>query len=63
MIAFDEDGIQKLTDVFTGDISNLYDRIEAAQKAAENYNSFSGIADGKVGSVKFIIKTGAVKAE
>lgn len=63
MIKFDEEGIRKLTDVFEGDMSCLLDRIDATLQAADNYDSFSGVADGKKGSVKFIIKTDAVKAE
>lgn len=63
MLKFDAEGIQKLTNAFDGDLSDLYDRIEAAGEAAENYDNFSGKADGKAGNVKFIIKTGAVKVQ
>lgn len=63
MIEFNEEGIQKLTDAFDGDISSLLDRVNAVMDAGKDYNNFSGVADGKSSSVKFIIKTEGVKAE
>ncbi len=63
MIEFNEEGIRKLTDAFDGDISSLLDRVNAVMDAGKDYNNFSGVADGKSSSVKFIIKTEGVKAE
>jgi hypothetical protein len=35
--------------------------VDAVITAGENYNTFTGLAKEQVGSVKFIIKTDAVK--
>ena len=63
MVTFNEEGISKLVDAFSGDAQDLLDRIDAVVQAGENYNTFTGLADDQVGSVKFIIKTDSVKAE
>lgn len=62
MIKFDEEGIQKLYDAFDGDLTDFADRLNAIQKAGSNYNSFGGTEEGVDSSVKFVIKTGAVKS-
>ena len=41
----------------------LVDRIQAVLDAGADYQTYTDIADGVNGSVKFIIKTDAVKAE
>ena len=43
--------------------SRLFDRIQAVLDAGADYQTYTDIADGVNGSVKFIIKTDAVKAE
>ncbi|MGN0345263.1 MAG: hypothetical protein ACI4EC_09925 [Lachnospiraceae bacterium] len=58
---FNEEGISKLVDAFNGDAKDLIDRIDAVVQAGENYTTFTGLAKDQVGSVKFIIKTDAVK--
>lgn len=63
MKEFDEKAIQKLADTYHGDVKSLVDRLEAVVKAGENYTTFTQIADGVNGSVKFIVKTEAVKVE
>ena len=61
MIQFDEEGIQKLTDTFNGDIGNLLDRLEKLKESGENYNTFTALPEGSSGKVKFVIKTEAIK--
>lgn len=61
MIQFDEDGIQKLTGALDGDVSAAVDRIDAVFDAGENYSTFTKLAEGQEGRVKFIIRTGSVK--
>lgn len=61
MVTFNEEGISKLVDAFDGDAKDLIDRIDAVVQAGENYTTFTGLAKEQVGSVKFIIKTDAVK--
>lgn len=54
---FKSDGIDKLVEVFDGDISKVTDRLKALQKASEDYQSFAGKKADVQGSVKFIYKT------
>ena len=60
---FSEDGIDKIINSYNGDIEPLVDRIQAVLDAGADYQTYTDIADGVNGSVKFIIKTDAVKAE
>lgn len=57
MSKFKEEGIDKLTSVFDGDIKNVTDRLDAMIDLGKNYKSFAGIKDGMNGSTKFIIET------
>ena len=52
-----EEAIDKLTDLFNGDISGVTDRIDAMSNLAREYKSFAGISDGVSGTTKFIIET------
>ncbi|MBD5544284.1 MAG: hypothetical protein HDR01_08625 [Lachnospiraceae bacterium] len=61
MIQFDEEGIQKLTDTFNGDIGTLLDRLEKIKESGENYNTFTALPEGSSGKVKFVIKTEGIK--
>ena len=61
VVKFNEEGISKLVDAFNGDAKDLIDRMDAVVQAGENYTTFTGLAKEQVGSVKFIIKTDAVK--
>lgn len=63
MVQFDEDGIQKLMEAYDGDVKELLNKLEAVAKAGKEYQSFSKVADGTKGSVKFIFRTEAIKAE
>lgn len=61
MFRFDEEGISKLTELFGDDVQEVVDRLRAVADAGEEYNTFMGLPEGADGSVKFIIKTEAVK--
>lgn len=63
VIEFNEEGIEKLLDSYNGDVKELVDRIQAIMDAGCEYESFGGKADDTVSTVKFIIKTDAVKAD
>lgn len=63
IVTFNEEGISKIVNAYNGDIEPLMDRIQKVLDAGEEYQSYSGVADGVNGSVKFIYKTDAVKAE
>lgn len=57
MVQFDEEGIQKLSDAYHGDVENLLDRVDKVLDAGQNYHTFSGLQENMTGSVKFIIRT------
>ncbi len=57
MQEYKEEAIDKLTDLFNGDISGVTDRIDAMSNLAKEYKSFAGISDGVSGTTKFIIET------
>lgn len=61
MSEFKADGIDKLTEVFKGDIKGVTSRINAMMTLGQNYKSFGGIRNGMDGSTKFIIETEAVE--
>lgn len=63
VIEFNEEGIEKLLDSYNGDVKELVDRIQAIMDAGCEYESFGGKAEDTVSSVKFIIKTDAIKAD
>lgn len=60
---FDEEGIQKITDAYNGDVKELLDRLDAVLDAGNSYQIFSQVKDGTTGTVKFIIKTDSVKVD
>ena len=55
--AFDEEAIQELTDLAGDDLLNLSSRIRAIKICDTSYQTFSGLAPGRKGTVKFIIET------
>lgn len=63
VIEFNEEGIEKLLDSYNGDVKELVDRIQAIMDAGCEYESFGGKAEDTVSTVKFIIKTDAIKAD
>ena len=63
MQTFDEDGIQELTDLAGDDLTNLIDRIKALKDADISYDTYSGLAAGSTGEVRFIIETDSIEKE
>ncbi len=63
MIQFDEEGIQKLLDAYNGDVKELLSRLEAVVEAGKEYQTFTKVADGTKGSVKFVLRTEGIKSE
>jgi putative membrane protein len=61
MEEFDEDGIQKLYDMIYTDMQKVIDRARAVTDAGKAYQSFTQIAPGMNGSVKFLIETEAIE--
>lgn len=61
IVQFNEEGIQKIVNAYNGDVKDLVDRVQSVLDAGEDYQSYTDIADGVNGSVKFIYKTAAVK--
>lgn len=57
---FNEKGIQKLIDAVNGDVSTLAARLRATADVSKDYKSFSGLAEGTDGSVKFIYRTESI---
>lgn len=60
MAEFKTSGIDKIADVFSGDIENVTSRIDAMMTLGRNYKSFAGIKEDMAGSTKFIIETEGV---
>ena len=60
MAEFDEDGIQKLSDLFQDDAQDLLDRLRALQEYSREYTSYSGASDAMPSQVRFIIRTESI---
>lgn len=54
---FNDEGISKLTELFSGDTDALLARLGALRDAAQGFRSYSGITEGTAGQVKFIYRT------
>lgn len=63
ILEFDEEGISKIVNSYNGDIKPLTGKIQAMLDAGEEYQTFTSLADGVNGSVKFIYKLDAIKSE
>ncbi|MEG1947219.1 MAG: hypothetical protein RR139_09015 [Lachnospiraceae bacterium] len=63
MVQFNKEGIQKLADAYHGDVKTLLSKLEAVVNAGEEYQTFTKVSDQTTGSVKFVVRTEAVKAE
>lgn len=63
MVEFDEKGISRIANSYNGDIKPLTDKLQAMLDAGEDYQTFTKAADGVNGSVKFIYKQDAIKAD
>ena len=57
---FDEEGIQKLSDLVDDDLQDILDRLDAICSDDNAYRSFSGKEDDMDGNVKFVIETAAI---
>lgn len=60
---FNDEGIEKLNDVYEDDVKKMMDRLDAVLSAGKDYKSYSGISKNMDGEVKFIIETEAVENE
>ena len=56
LVKFDEEGIRKLVDAVDGDLEGLIVRLRAVKAAAEDYKTFTAIADKTEGAVRFIYR-------
>lgn len=63
MNEFNEDGIKQLTGTLEDEADGLLERLKAIVDAGMDYQTFTSLADGAKGSVKFIIETDSIKAE
>ena len=63
MAEFDEDGIQKLADAYHKDAKSLLNKVKAVRQAGESYQTFTKLAKGATGSVKFILRTEGIQTE
>lgn len=63
MVQFNEEGINKILDAYNGDLKPLTYKLQAVIDAGEEYQTYSAIADGQTGSVKFIYKLASIDAK
>ena len=61
IVEFNESGIEKIVNSYNGDLKPLLERMQAVLDAGADYQTYTDIADGVNGSVKFIYKTAAIK--
>ncbi len=63
MVKFNEEGIQSLSDEVSDSIDTVQDFLDTKDKLfelSEDYGTFSGLAEGQEGKVKFVIKTSEI---
>ena len=58
---FSDKNTDNLSDDLGGDLRNVVRRLKAVQQAGKNYQTFSGLHNGDIGSVKFIVETAEIK--
>ena len=63
MVQFNEEGINKILDAYNGDLKPFTDKLQAVIDAGEEYQTYSALADGQTGSVKFIYKLASIDAK
>lgn len=56
----DEEGIQKIKELFEGDLEALVTRMRAIADVAGDYNNYSGLSQNMTGNVKLIYKTDSI---
>lgn len=61
MSEYKTEAIDKLTDLFDGDIAGAVDRLKAMTELGKDYQSFAGISSNMSGTTKFIIETEGVE--
>ncbi len=54
MVKFNEEGINKLVNQFSGDTNELLNKINTMLDNSKEYNNFSGISENMDGEVKFV---------
>ena len=52
---------KELGDDFGDGLQNVVRRLKAVQQAGKAYQTFTGLADGMTGNVKFIVETAEIK--
>ena len=62
-VQFNEEGINKILDAYNGDLKTFTNKLQAVIDAGEEYQTYSAIADGQTGSVKFIYKLASIDAK
>ncbi len=60
---FNEQGIQKITELASGDLANTMARLKVTIDVSEDYYNFTGISDDMSGQVKFIYRTDEISAD
>lgn len=63
MVQFNEEGINKILDAYNGDLKPFTNKLQAVIDAGEEYQTYSAIADGQTGCVKFIYKLASIDAK
>ena len=63
MNRFKSEGTGKIQSEYNNNIKNVLKRFESLTKEADEYKTFSGIAEGMDGNVKFIFQTEEISAE
>lgn len=63
MDKFKKEGTDKIRNEYNDKVKTVLDRFDSLTGEAGQYNSFSGLADGMNGKVKFIFQTEEIKSE
>lgn len=63
MLEFQKEGIEKLTALYRDNIPALIERLRALQSLGQDYQSFSGMAKGAEGNVKFLFRSESISEE
>lgn len=63
MVQFNEEGINKILDAYNGDLKTFTNKLQAVIDAGEEYQTYSAIADGQTGCVKFVYKLASIDAK
>lgn len=60
---FNREGIEEINRIYEDDIKVFLDRLKAIRQVGKAYKSFSGVAGGMDGDVKFVIETEEISKE